>query len=412
MSDRIEIKPRKYQFPLANDDLPYKAMLRFQPIEVNSQTVNKLTGGEKGIIKWVGDALLSGMGIDDLLDKRIDNDDGRGDKNKAMTLRNHKLDKKYLTDLSSIDNIKYHDYLDDGTGNLGYNTASQYENYEKNFGKLQKETAELYLPMNIQQMENVSVGPEALGLVGGTINSVIMGGDGGLTNIAAAGIKGVFGNVIDFVAGNAGEELGSLVANKIASLASTQAGLGVQQATRIQVSPNTRSIFKQVNIREWSFSFQLIPTSEKEAIEIENIIDFFRLHQLPEELGTANGISMAYRFPNLMKINAYYYDVEADDEVENFDPELTDEGKYKTPIVVPIITRFLPAYLQSVDVTYNTQSMSFHRGGKFHDATMNLKFIEYRPLNKQDIRNERAYLRRNEKFSEYGPIDKTSRRIN
>lgn len=409
MALKLEMKQRRaYRFPESNETLPYKAYIAFRPIEVNSQTVNKLTGGEKGIIKWATDALLSGMGIDDLLDKRIDNDDGRGDKNKAMTLRNHKLDKKYLTDLSSIAPIQYHDYLDYGFENQS--AKSDYGNYRDKFGKLQKENVLLYLPMNIQQMENVSVGPEALGLVGGTINSVIMGGDGGLTNIAAAGVKGVFGNVIDFVAGNAGEELGSLVANKIASLASTQAGLGVQQATRIQVSPNTRSIFKQVNIREWSFSFQLIPTSEKEAIAIENIIDFFRLHQLPEELGTANGISMAYRFPNLMKIDAFYYDEEAAEELpdinsaSDLDDQLDEQGRYKTPTTIPIITRFLPSYLQSVDVTYNTQSMSFYRGGKFHDATMNLKFIEYRPLNKQDIRNERSYLRRNEKFSEGGEI--------
>ena len=228
-----------YRFPetMTDEVLPYRAYIGFQPIEVNSQTVNKLTGAEKGIFKWATNKLLSGMGIDDLLDKRIDNDDGRGDKNKAMTLRNHKLDKKYLTDLSTIDTIEYDDYIDEG---YNWSTKSDYNEYSKNFGKLLKENVLLYLPMNIQQMENVSVGPESLGLVGGTINSVIMGKDGGLTDIAAAGIKGVFGNVIDFVSGNAGEELGSLVANKIASLASTQAGLGVQQATRIQVSPNTR----------------------------------------------------------------------------------------------------------------------------------------------------------------------------
>ena len=141
---------------------------------------------------------------------------------------------------------------------------------------------------------------------------------------------------------------------------------------------NTRSIFKQVNIREWNFSFQLIPTSEKESIEIEDIIDFFRHEQLPEELGTGQ-ISMAYKFPNLMKIQALYYQTD-------------EEGNYLD--YFPIITRFLPAYLQSVDVTYNTSGMSFYSNGKFHDATLNLKFIEYRPLNKQDIKRERTYLNR------------------
>jgi len=42
--------------------------------------------------------------------------------------------------------------------------------------------------------------------------------------------------------------------------------------------------------------------------------------------------------------------------------------------------------------------MSFYEGGKFHDATMNLKFIEYRPLNKEDIDVERKYLGKKDKI--------------
>ena len=102
------------------------------------------------------------------------------------------------------------------------------------------------------------------------------------------------------------------------------------------------------------------------------------MEQLPEELG-ANGISMAYKFPNLMKIYAYYYKEDENGELEE---------------IIPIITRFLPAYLQSVDVTYNTSGMSFYDNGKFHDATLNVKFIEYRPLNKADIARERVYMRK------------------
>ena len=122
-----------------------------------------------------------------------------------------------------------------------------------------------------------------------------------------------------------------------------------------------------------SFSFQMIPTNEEESIMIENIIDFFRMEQLPVELG-AGGVSMAYRFPNLMTIEANY---------------TSDTGE-----VIPIITRFLPSYLQAVDVSYNTNSMAFYENGKYHDATMSLKFIEYRPLNKHDIIHERDYLRK------------------
>ncbi len=247
------------------------------------------------------------------------------------------------------------------------------------FGDLEGRHVSLYLPMNVQQMENVSVGPENLGPVGGAVSAAIAGGSGSLASIASSAVAGGLGGIGDLMEGNVSGEFGSLLANRLVSKLNTSAGLGVTNATRIQVSPNTRSIFKQVNIREWSFTFQMIPTSEEESIVIENIIDFFRMEQLPVELGAA-GVSMAYRFPNLMTIQANY---------------TSEEGN-----IIPIITRFLPAYLQAVDVTYNTTAMAFYENGKYHDATMSLKFIEYRPLNKHDILVERQYLN---KTSPLGP---------
>lgn len=328
----------------------YKAVLQFIPLKVDGQTISKFAGTDLSLFNLVKkgtDALADKLfGLKDKKDKSSPDID-------AQDIRDFK-DKGTLADLETIEPV----------------------NFDDNFGKELTHRVYLYMPMTVQQMENVAVGPESLGVVGGTIASVIRGGDATLTGITSAGARGAVGGIMDFVSGNASKELGSLIANKIASRLNTQAGVGVQSATRVQISPNTRSIFKQVNIREWNFSFQLIPTSEKEHIEIEDIIDFFRHEQLPEELGTGQ-ISMAYKFPNLMKIQALYYQTD-------------EEGNYLD--YFPIITRFLPAYLQSVDVTYNTSGMSFYSNGKFHDATLNLKFIEYRPLNKQDIKKERTYL--------------------
>ena len=242
---------------------------------------------------------------------------------------------------------------------------------EDMFGDLEDRQVSLFLPMNIQQIENVTVGPENLGPVGGAVSAAIAGGSGSLVGIASSAFSAGLGGIGDMMAGNVSDEFGSLLANRLVSKLNTSAGLGVTNATRISVSPNTRSIFKQVNIREWSFTFQMIPTSEEESIEIENIIDFFRMEQLPVELGAA-GVSMAYRFPNLMTIDANY---------------ISEDGTE-----IPIITRFLPSYLQAVDVSYNTSGMSFYDNGKYHDATMSLKFIEYRPLNKHDIDLERKKL--------------------
>jgi hypothetical protein len=329
-------------------DTNYKASMHFIPIKVSGQTISKFAGTDFKVFNLVKKGAKAGM--DTIIDglSNLANVSDKSDPNPFMSQEKNEI--KSITPIT----------------------------YDDDFGVEQKQRACLYMPMTVQQMENVAVGPESLGVIGGSISSVIAGGNATLTGLATKAAQAGLGGIIDFVSGNATQELGSLMANKIASRLNTQAGLGVQNATRIQISPNTRAIFKQVNIREWNFSFQLIPTNEKESEQIENIIDFFRMEQLPEELG-AQGISMAYRFPNLMRIYAYYYKEDANGRLQE---------------VIPLITRFLPAYLQSVDVTYNTSGMSFYDNGKFHDATLNIKFIEYRPLNKGDIVREREYMKR------------------
>ena len=337
------------------NDTNYRASLHFRPMKVNGATVSSFLGDTdlSEILSNVGDKITDGF--KDFL---------------GMKKKTDELTPDLSPDGPNTSSTKPVRGLEPIIRN-GKNTDF--------FGDLEGRHVSLYLPMNVQQLENVSVGPENLGPVGGAVSAAIAGGSGSLASIASSAVAGGLSGIGDMMTGNVSGEFGSLLANRLVSKLNTSAGLGVTNATRIQVSPNTRSIFKQVNIREWAFTFQMIPTSEEESIVIENIIDFFRMEQLPVELG-AGGVSMAYRFPNLMTIEASYTSEEGD--------------------IIPIITRFLPAYLQAVDVTYNTTAMSFYENGKYHDATMSLKFIEYRPLNKHDILLEREYLN---KTSPLGP---------
>ena len=334
------------------NDTNYRASLHFRPMKVNGATVSSFLGD-------VDFESIFEAGMDKLKDLAIP---GPNEEENRLIQGMEGADIQATPKQRGLESIVR-------------------TNKEDLFGDLEDRHVSLYLPMNVQQMENVSVGPENLGPVGGAVSAAIAGGSGSLASIASSALAGGLGGIGDLMKGNVSGEFGSLLANRLVSKLNTSAGLGVTNATRIQVSPNTRSIFKQVNIREWAFTFQMIPTSEEESIVIENIIDFFRMEQLPVELG-AGGVSMAYRFPNLMTIQANY---------------TSEEGR-----IIPIITRFLPAYLQAVDVTYNTTAQSFYDNGKYHDATMSLKFIEYRPLNKHDIMVERKYLN---KTSALGPDD-------
>ena len=195
-----------YQYPLGimggvgskgiNHD--YKAMLEFIPMKVDGQTISKFSGSDLGILNKIGKLGQFGadkFGITDVPDESgAPANSGILPKEERNRLKSRDY-KGTIADLKTIEPVEFED----------------------NFGQELPQRCYLYMPMTVQQMENVAVGPESLGVVGGTIASVIQGGDATLTGITNAGVKGAVGGVMDFVSGNASKELGSLLANKIAS---------------------------------------------------------------------------------------------------------------------------------------------------------------------------------------------------
>ena len=369
----------RYSFPPSIDednsdalsDEKYRAVLSFNPVKVDAVTVGSLIGKDNLLSKIIGGELSSLEDFADAYRKRLEAKEKQDEigipGERAPELKEEKAFATSLTAKRTEEN------------------TTMRGRHADDIGRPENRYVHLYMPMNIQQNESVVAGPEQLGIAGGMVAGTLLGGGGdrSVIDIANAAYKGTVTGIGELMTGKASGEFGSLIAQRLVSKLSTNAGNATSMATRIAVNPNTRAIFKQVNIREWNFVFQMIPTSPYESTLIENIIDFFRMEQLPTELVTSGGVGMAYRFPNLMHIKALYRD------------ERT--GRYK-----PILTRFLPAYLQAVDVTYNTTGMSFYEGGKFHDATMNLKFIEYRPLNKDDIDVERDYLGKTDRIKPKG----------
>lgn len=371
----------RYSFPpsIDEDDADalsnekYRAVLSFNPVKVDAATVGSLIGKDNILAK-----ILSGD-IDSLEDLgKFYNE------NFNPLVKRERESRNIPGEGASSEELSRKEQQAVRTNLVARRTAENTVmrgKHSDDLGIPQNRYVHLYMPMNITQNESVVAGPEQLGIAGGMVASTLAGGDRSVVDIAKSAYKGTVTGLGELLEGKASGEFGSLIAQRLVSKLSTNVGNAVSLGTRIAVNPNTRAIFKQVNIREWNFAFQMIPTSPYESTLIENIIDFFRMEQLPTELVSAagGGVGMAYQFPNLMHIKALYRD------------ERT--GRYK-----PILTRFLPAYLQAVDVTYNTTGMSFYEGGKFHDATMNLKFIEYRPLNKDDIDVERKYLGKGDKI--------------
>lgn len=216
----------------------------------------------------------------------------------------------------------------------------------------------LYLPAGVQVQDGVQ------------FDNVDFGVRGATAFAGADNVKDVVGRVMDPFgeinrltdamrsSPNRNELMGA-AASAIAQRAGTVTGAVVSSALQTTTNPNTRAVFKSVPLREFTFSFKMLPQSQTEAQEIIDIVEFFREEIYPETY-SAGDTPVAYKFPNKFKTDIKY---------DNKDTGIT----------------ILPAYLRNMSTTYNGTSQSFYRDGKFSEIDLTLTLVESRTLSKQDI---------------------------
>lgn len=226
----------------------------------------------------------------------------------------------------------------------------------------------LYLPQAVQIADNVSYDNNVeLGAIGGSLERGLTQG-GALNTIIAEKTAAVRGQVNSFLNDpnvNIPREQASLLSALVLTKGSktdNTSSYAIKAATGVQTNPNVRALFKSVPLRNFGFTFTLIPTSEAEAKEIENIIRFFRTEIYPEAL-SFGGIDYGYKFPRRFVIRTVY------------------DNKQ-----IPGV-KFLPAYLQNFTATYNPNGMGMHRNGRFAEYQITMNFSEAKALSKQDIRD-------------------------
>lgn len=251
--------------------------------------------------------------------------------------------------------------LDGFTGrNFQGNRALVNQNNRKN----QSQTVTLYLPQGLVFSDGVTYDNFDLGQIGQIGLNAVRQGRSLTSGLISGGLDALnsFGDALMGTAGNS--EVQGLIGRTVAARAarrlgsSTAAGVATT-ASGVTVNPNKRSIMKGPNIRTFSFTFTLIPSSPSEAIAIKEIVRFFRTELYPEDIVSA-GQSLGYKIPRKFDIKIKYDNKE-------------------------IATKILPSFLQSVQTTYNPNSMSFHKGGDFSETSLTLNFVEERALNKLDI---------------------------
>lgn len=217
-----------------------------------------------------------------------------------------------------------------------------------------------------------------LGILGGGLESFMQGQNpfaGATSNgqqISSAGAALAATQIAKGVGGLAGAALGAAsfggagAVLGITALGSAFEGLGpaVKSATRITSAPNQRTLFQQVGIRTFVFTFKMIANNRDEAQEVRNIVKFFRQELYPEKILIGeSGIPLAYKFPNMFEI-----------DIKN---RYGDNPAFK-------IQR---CYLRDVQTSFNSTATGMHQDGNFVEVDISLSFQEITALHKQQIRD-------------------------
>tara|TARA_B100000424_G_C22914480_1_gene486546 strand:- start:244 stop:1533 length:1290 start_codon:yes stop_codon:yes gene_type:complete len=238
----------------------------------------------------------------------------------------------------------------------------------------------LYLPMALNFRDNVSYENRDLGISGAFVEAAQRrGGDvKGLAGVIKGITDGVAETFNEVIAGD-NPDLANLAltyVNVITKFPGMEGAEGaVTQGVGVTVNPNTRSLFKNVAIREFAFQFKFIAKSKKEADEVRKIIKFFRTELYPEALTVGTGadskikIAIGYKFPKKFIITPMYNNSPIPD------------------------TKILPCFLRDVSVVYNPSGQAMHGGDNPHftEVDMSLAFTETRTLTRQEVEMEGGY---------------------
>lgn len=241
------------------------------------------------------------------------------------------------------------------------------ENQTQQTGKAKKygRTVKLYLPQAIQITDGVTFENQDLGVIGAGVEAGLKQGQGAASSVAKGISEGV-GSFVESMKGAASTDAARLAVTRASEKLGSDVGNAVKSVSRTTLNPNTRALFRSVNLRNFNFTFKMIPQSAKEALAIKEIIKHFRTELYPDEIRVGdegdglNNVSLGYKFPNKFEIVFEY------------------KGKQ-------VATKVLPSYLVSFTATYNGTSMGMHSDGNFQEVEISMNFAEARALNRKDI---------------------------
>ena len=110
----------------------------------------------------------------------------------------------------------------------------------------------LYLPVGLQYRDNVAYENMDLGGMGGAAERGLQSGSGAIKSLIEGGMKTLSAGL----GGAANKEVAKLGVVKLASNLPDEVAGAFKSAAGVTTNPNTRVLFKQVNLREFAFAFK------------------------------------------------------------------------------------------------------------------------------------------------------------
>jgi hypothetical protein len=232
----------------------------------------------------------------------------------------------------------------------------------------------LYMPDTLtytysQSYETPSIGNELGGKLIGAGKSAIdtfKEGGGGLMATGKAATGAVGGGLREAA------EVGKGAAGKF--IGTNTAALGVAALTGSVRNPMLEMLYKSPDFRSFNFEFKFYPRDEREALEVQRIVERLRYHQAPELLKESAAFLVP---PSEFDIKFYY-------------------NGSQNPNIPPIST----CVLKTIDIDYapngfsayevpNENQPSLGRTGMPVSMTLKLSFQETTYLTKQDFEESR-----------------------
>lgn len=226
----------------------------------------------------------------------------------------------------------------------------------------------MYMPTAFSVNDGLVYDTPGIGIRGGILADELAGNSGAVKAVADATLSGLR-SIGELFSGNLTGDLARLGLSRAAQSAKlddrVQKAVGL--AGRVSINPNIRAAFSNVAIREFTFQFKFIPTSPREAKEVEDIIACFRQNAYPEDIAINEFETAGFNYPNLFNIRLGYYDP-------------------KTADTIQVGTKIKKCYLRGIQTNYNPSAMAFHADGKPVEYDLSLSFVEHKTISRKDVK--------------------------